>query len=69
MLTLGVCEAGGRGNVPFFVIAMGFDEFVEAARTWLGIGKLGPAGILLPKRADTLFELGVYLRHLKGVKG
>jgi hypothetical protein len=35
----------------------------------LSVGKLGPAGMLLPKRAHAFFELRVCLRHLKGVKG
>src|SRR5687767_14388016 len=61
-----VGEAGGNGNVPLFRVAMFFDELVEPARTWLGVGKLGPAGMFLPKRTHTLFELGVCFRHREG---
>ena len=45
--------------MPLLNVAMRFDEFVEATRAGFGVGKLRPAGMLLPERAHSLFEFGI----------
>src|SRR5258705_4917893 len=50
-------KIGGSGNVPFFGVAMGFDQFVEMACAWHRVSKLPPAGIGLPKSPHTFLQL------------
>src|SRR6185503_10082828 len=60
-----LCKPRGRWNVPLLFITMLFYEFIKPARARWCIGKLGPAGVLLPEGTDTLLEYGVVLRHLE----
>ena len=48
-----VCKSCRCGNVPLLFISMLFDEFVKPARSGRRVGKLRPAGILLPERTYT----------------
>src|ERR1043166_301890 len=56
-------ESGGCGNVPLFSIAMFFDQFVELARPRRCVGKLRPAGIVLPEHTHAFFQYRVAFRH------
>jgi hypothetical protein len=42
-----------------------FYELIKPARTRWRIGKLAPAGILLPEGTDTFLEYGVVFRHFE----
>jgi hypothetical protein len=51
--------------MPFFFVTMLFYEFKESARARWRIGKLRPAGILLPERTHAFFECGIVIGHLE----